>query len=131
MFVILPSPEATVLNANDLPILSALIFLPALGGLFVLLAGRGRDSFVRRFAVGVALVELALAAFAFFSLAGESAGTFALAERAAWIPLLGAEYSVGVDGVSAALIALTALLTLLALVASWETMAGRARAYAG
>ena len=119
------------MNLSTLPVLSALIFLPALGGLVVLLAGEGRDSFVRRFALAVALVETVFAALVFFSFDGGSAATFALSERIAWIPLIGAEYSVGVDGVSAALIALTALLTLLALIASWDAMLGRARAYAG
>jgi NADH-quinone oxidoreductase subunit M len=41
-------------------------------------------------------------------------------ERIAWLPQVGASYHVGVDGISAPLMALTALLTLGAVVYSWR-----------
>jgi NADH-quinone oxidoreductase subunit M len=52
-----------------------------------------------------------------------------LAESFAWIPALGAELSVAVDGVSLVLILLTTLLTPLILVASWSTITDRLKGY--
>src|SRR6056297_140088 len=52
-----------------------------------------------------------------------------LAESFAWIPELGAELSVAVDGVSLVLILLTTLLTPLILLASWSSIDDRLRGY--
>jgi NADH-quinone oxidoreductase subunit M len=52
-----------------------------------------------------------------------------LAESFAWIPVLGAELSVAIDGVSLVLILLTTLLTPLILVASWSTITDRLKGY--
>lgn len=112
------------------PILSVLIFLPALGGLLILLAGPARERLVRAIALVVSLVELGLAASLLLALPSGSAAP-QLVERAPWIPPLGAEYHLGVDGISALLIGLTALLTVLAVGASWRVMEGRASAFAG
>jgi NADH-quinone oxidoreductase subunit M len=52
-----------------------------------------------------------------------------LAESFAWIPVLGAELSVAIDGVSLVLILLTTLLTPLILVASWSSITDRLKGY--
>ncbi|MEV7007023.1 NADH-quinone oxidoreductase subunit M [Streptosporangium sp. NPDC051022] len=60
---------------------------------------------------------------------GEQRGGIGYETRARWIPSLGAEYHVGVDGLSLPLIAMTALLFLVCAVYSpWRT--GRGRPYA-
>ncbi|MEX2549818.1 MAG: NADH-quinone oxidoreductase subunit M [Nitriliruptoraceae bacterium] len=52
-----------------------------------------------------------------------------LAETFAWIPALGANASLAVDGVSLLLILLTTLLTPLILIASWNEISDRLRGY--
>ena len=103
-------------------LLTATVFLPALGGLAILLFVRG-DRNIRWFAAGVALADLALSlwVFATFDRAG-SADRFQFIDRFPWIPAetLNASYFLGVDGLSAPLVALTGLLGLCAVFASWH-----------
>ncbi len=54
-----------------------------------------------------------------------------LVERLAWIPAIGAEVSLAVDGISLLLILLTTLLTPLILVASFDSVSDRLRGYVG
>jgi len=76
---------------------------------------------VRRFAASVALVELALAVAVFWSYeAGETGGVELVDRLSSWIPALGAEYYLGVDGLSAPLILLTGLLGMAAVFSSWH-----------
>jgi NADH-quinone oxidoreductase subunit M len=52
-----------------------------------------------------------------------------LVERVAWIPAIGADFSLAVDGVSLVLILLTTFLTPLILIASWDTITDRVKGY--
>ncbi len=54
---------------------------------------------------------------------------WAHAERYAWIPTLGIEYSVAVDGISWLLLALTAVTGFLAALSSWSAITLRVREY--
>jgi len=115
------------MNPLGFPILSILIFLPAVGGLVVLVAGR--EAAVKTWTLVVSLAELLLAAALLATLSGGTAEP-QFVERAAWMPPLGIEYHLGVDGISALLVGLTALLTALAVGASWQAMDDRAKPYA-
>jgi NADH-quinone oxidoreductase subunit M len=53
-----------------------------------------------------------------------------LAERMVWIPQIGAEFALAVDGVSLLLILLTTFLTPLILLASWGSVTDRVKGYA-
>jgi NADH-quinone oxidoreductase subunit M len=52
-----------------------------------------------------------------------------LHERAAWIPAIGADFSLAVDGVSLVLILLTTFLVPLILLASWDNVTDRLKGY--
>jgi NADH-quinone oxidoreductase subunit M len=52
-----------------------------------------------------------------------------LQERAAWIPVIGAEFALAVDGVSLVLILLTTFLVPLILLASWDNVTDRLKGY--
>src|SRR5947209_13371110 len=105
------------------PILSFITFLPLLGGIAVLLLPRGQGNIIRWTALGVAVANLLLALILMLLYAqahvtlgalppNSSApnGTFLFNEQLTWIPALGINYSLGVDGISLLLVALTALL---------------------
>ena len=55
---------------------------------------------------------------------------FQFVERYRWIPSLGIDYFVGVDGISLFLVVLTGFLTPLALLSSWESIHKRVKAFA-
>lgn len=104
---------------NQLPLISILTFVPFFGAI-VLAAACGENKIAaRRVGLGVSLVSLALA-LAIWKCFDASATGFQLEERHEWIPALGAEYRVAVDGLGALMVLLTALLTPMAMLASWR-----------
>ena len=99
------------------PLLTVLIFLP-LAGSVVLLASP-RESFARIWTLAVtaltALVSIPL-------LVGFDPGcaSYQFAEHHSWIPRLGINYVVGVDGISILLVLLTTLIMPFCVLASWN-----------
>ena len=102
--------------------MTATVFLPAAGAVALLLLVRG-DRNIRVFATAVALADLVLAmvVFGYFD-HGDGSDRFQLVDRFTWIPAdsLRASFFMGVDGLSAPLIALTGLLGFCAVLASWH-----------
>ncbi len=54
---------------------------------------------------------------------------FQLIEKAAWIPSIGADYRLGIDGISLLLIMLTTLLGAIAILSSWSAIKTRVKEY--
>lgn len=102
--------------------MTATVFVPAAGAVAILLIIKG-DRNIRLFAVAVALADLVLSlvVFGLFDLS-EGADRFQMVDKFSWIPAenLKANFFLGVDGLSAPLIALTGLLGFCAILASWN-----------
>lgn len=96
--------------------LSATVFLPALGALAVLLV---RDRMVKRVAAAVTLADLALAVslWAGFDV---SSSAIQFVERQLWVPGLNIHYYLGVDGLNLPMVLLTTFLGFLAVLVSWN-----------
>ena len=86
--------------------ITALILLPLAG---TLLVGVARQNYARGIALGFNVLT-AIVAFALWRNFDTSAGGLQLIERHAWIPAIGAEYLVGIDGLSLLLVFLTSLI---------------------
>ena len=103
-------------------LLTATVFLPAVGALILLLLVKGNKN-VRNFAVFIALADLVLSlgVFSFFD-RSEGADRFQFVDKITWIPDVGlnAHFFLAVDGLSAPLVALTGLLGMCAILASWH-----------
>ena len=116
---------------TDWPILSLIIFLPTVGALFVFLV-RGDARIVARNARMTALwtslitFVLSLGIWIDFD---TSTAAFQFVERADWIPILGASYHLGVDGISMLFVILSTFLTPLCILASWEAIQTRVKEY--
>src|SRR2546428_10885906 len=106
------------------PILSAIIFLPVVGALFILCLRREQLNLIRWSAFGVPglslLLNLGLILYYLTVIVG-STSRFP-PETVPWISSFGISinYSLGVDGISLLLSTLTALLTLLCIAASFR-----------
>lgn len=98
---------------NEFPLLSTLIALPALGAVCVALGFGRSEQAARAGAMGFALATLVLAlvATARFDTA---VGTMQFVERVTWIPALGVEWSLGMDGLGLVVVLLTGIVTPLA-----------------
>ncbi|HVL80894.1 MAG TPA: NADH-quinone oxidoreductase subunit M [Actinomycetota bacterium] len=104
---------------TDLPLLSAVLWLPALGALTVALVPRGSGAVLRGLGLFWSLLTFAVsvAILATFR-AGD--GSFQLVESHEWISSLGVRYALGVDGISLFLVLLTTFLFPLCFVAAWN-----------
>jgi NADH-quinone oxidoreductase subunit M len=103
--------------------LSSVIFLPLLGGIALLFFPQKNVTAIRWTALGVALLELLLVLILALVYLQSSIGIFSssvLTESVPWLPSLGINYSLGVDGISLLLVSLTALLTAISIGASFR-----------
>jgi len=104
---------------NTFPIITVLTFLPFVGALVLALGRSGDKTLARRMALTTALVALALV-FLLWRSVDVTSGGYSVEERHPWIPSLGVEYRVGVDGLGLMMVLLTAIITPLAMLASWR-----------
>lgn len=100
-------------------LLSALLFIPLLGGLLVGFLPKDRERTIKAFALVVSLIPLALV-LAIWRQMDFSQPGMQLLYRAEWIPSLGISYQLGVDGISFPLIAVAAIVLPLAVLASFS-----------
>jgi NADH-quinone oxidoreductase subunit M len=105
--------------ADDVPVLSALIGLPALTAVLLALIQPLNLSALRTTALAGTTLTLALAAVLFVDFESAAPG-FQLVEEVSWIPEWGVTYTLGVDGISLPLVVLTALIMPLVVLAAWE-----------
>ncbi|MCY6380465.1 NADH-quinone oxidoreductase subunit M [Hoeflea prorocentri] len=114
----------------DWPILSTVTFIPLVGVLLILLI-RDDGETGRRNIRNVALIVtsfnflLSLVVWAAFD---DSIVGFQMVEKAQWLDS-GISYHMGVDGISMLFVVLTAFLMPLCVLASWETIQTRLKAY--
>ncbi len=112
----------------NIPILSLIAYLPLAGALLILLFPKDSAKPIMRFATAVALVDFLLSVPLFFWYNADTGG-FQFEEKLAWIPSIGANYHVGIDGISLLLLLLTTLLGFLALLSSWTAITVRVKEY--
>ncbi len=111
---------------HQIPILSLICFLPLVGALICLLLKDGET--VRRFATGVAVVDMLLSLPLWFSF-DRGGDLFQFNESLSWIPSIGARFEFGIDGMALLLILMTTILGVLAFVASWSSISERKKEY--
>ncbi len=103
---------------SSLPLLTLLTFLPLIGGLIVIGLGE-QKKLARAMAFAVSLLSLALT-FVLWKNFNAASGELQFVERHAWIPSLGANYFLGVDGLGLLMVLLTAIVVPMALLAAWK-----------
>jgi NADH-quinone oxidoreductase subunit M len=104
-------------------LLSLTIFFPLVGGIALLFFPKDRLNAIRWTALGIAAIELVLAlavALIYLESAASVLVNSPLQENVSWIPSLGINYSLSVDGISLLLVELTALLTVVCIAASFR-----------
>jgi NADH-quinone oxidoreductase subunit M len=109
-------------------LLSLVTWLPAVGAIIILAVFRKDQSrAIKQFATAwfllVFLVSLALLGY------DRALGGMQFLEDREWIPLIGARYQMGADGVAVLLIVLTTLLGWIASLSSWEYIGKREKEY--
>jgi NADH-quinone oxidoreductase subunit M len=106
---------------SDLSLLSVLIWLPILGGIWTLIVGDKQAATVRPVALVVSLLTFLLSLPLYFSFDTTTAA-MQFTEELSWIPAFNIYYRLGVDGFSMPLIILTTFSTVLVILAGWEVI---------
>ncbi len=114
----------TAASQQFIPWLSLIVLLPAAGSLlmpFIPEDEKGTSLLSpRNLALTVLFADFLLIVGVLIFLFDSQFDGLQLVERISWIPFVGLEWSLGVDGISAPLIALSGLITLLSAAASWK-----------
>ena len=100
-------------------LLTVVIFLPLVGVVGLLLAGpRVSDAGARWIALGATLATFAVSLVVLGRFTQSDPG-FQMVEQASWVPSIGVQYLVGIDGISLWLVLLTTFLFPISVLASW------------
>jgi NAD(P)H-quinone oxidoreductase subunit 4 len=106
--------------SNQFPWLTTIILLPLLASLAIPVLPDKEGRTVRLYALGVGLVDFGLTIYAFWNHYDLQNSRLQLVETYPWIPQLGLNWSLAVDGLSMPLIVLSGLVTTLATLAAWR-----------
>ena len=106
----------------DFNYLTTIIFLPAVGALLIAFLPRLSSRGIRWLAAVFTFIPLVLSIYLFtiFDRSAGMAGVMQFEESLSWIPAIGANYHLGVDGLSLPLMILMAFLGFLVVLISWK-----------
>jgi NADH-quinone oxidoreductase subunit M len=114
---------------HNVPILSIIAYVPLLGALFVIFFLKGdQTALIRKFATGVVVLDFLISLPLWFAF-DRNGELFQFKESHSWIPSIGVNYDLGIDGVALLLILLTTLLGVLAFLSSWSAIHEREKEY--
>jgi NAD(P)H-quinone oxidoreductase subunit 4 len=105
---------------SEFPWLTAIIAFPLIAALAIPVLPDTDGKNVRLYALGIGILELCLIIYTFATQYDSNNPGLQLVERYSWIPPLGLNWSLGVDGLSMPLVVLTGFVTTLATFAAWN-----------
>ena len=109
------------MNLETFPWLSSIVLLPLIGALIMpfLSSKEGEDNTLpRNISLSFLFIDFLLIIGVLFQKFDTSNTSLQLVERITWLPSIGLEWSLGVDGLSAPLVALSGFITFLSALAS-------------
>ena len=112
----------------DQHLLSIVLFTPLAGLAVLLFIPGGSKNLIRIWANLVFVAGFLVSLPLVFRFSAATPG-FQYVERVNWIPTLGAQYLVGMDGISLLLVMLTTLMGFLATLSSWNAVQDRVKGY--
>ena len=115
-------------NAADFPLLSLILFTPLVGVGVLLFVNRQRENLIKWIANIFAGLGFLVSLPLWFWYDSEDA-SWQFVEQADWIPSIGAQYFLAVDGFSTLLILLTTLMGVIAVLSSWTAITMRVKEY--
>ncbi|MBI3971185.1 MAG: NADH-quinone oxidoreductase subunit M [Chloroflexi bacterium] len=113
---------------DQFPLLSTLIFLPLIGAVVALFFPRGNELWLRVWALFVSVVVFLFSVPLWFSFDAAEVG-FQFVEVLPWVPEVGIDYRVGVDGISLLLVLLTTFLMPIVILSTWNSIEQRVKEF--
>ncbi len=114
--------------SNDSSLLSLILFTPLVGALVLLFVPKRQEDVIRWIANVTVFIGFIVSLPLWFRY-DTANPEFQFVERLPWIPSIGAEYFLGVDGFSVLLILLTTLMGVIAVLSSWNAITMRVKEY--
>ncbi len=106
--------------AAQFPWLTAIVLLPLVASLFIPCIPDKEGKRVRLYALAVGVADFILMCYVFWQHYDASDAHFQLVEKYTWMPQLGINWAVSVDGLSAPLVLLAGFVTTLSILAAWQ-----------
>lgn len=106
------------MSENQSTLLSWIIFSPLIIAFLALLLPKNKSQLARPLAIVSSLISLALALY-LWNQFDSTSSSYQFVQNINWIPMIGAQYHLGIDGISLPLILLTAIITPLAYLGTW------------
>ncbi|MBS9393870.1 MAG: NAD(P)H-quinone oxidoreductase subunit 4 [Dolichospermum sp. LBC05a] len=106
--------------AAQFPWLTAIVLFPLLASFFIPVLPDKDGKLVRWYALGVGIADFILMCYAFWQHYDASNAGFQLVENYVWMPQIGLNWAVSVDGISAPLVLLAGFVTTLAMFSAWQ-----------
>ena len=115
-------------NVANFPLLSLILFLPLVGAAILVFVPKENGNLIRWVAniVAVAGFVVSLPLWFWYNPQDPS---WQFVERAVWIPSIGAQYFLGVDGLSALMVLLATMFGAIAILSSWTAITERLKEY--
>jgi NADH-quinone oxidoreductase subunit M len=117
-----------VTNVANFPLLSLILFLPLVGAGVLLFVPKTSGNAIRLIANVFGLAGFLVSLPLWFWYNSQDPG-WQFVERAQWIPSVGAQYFLGVDGFSALLVLLATMFGAIAILSSWTAITERLKEY--
>ena len=108
--------------------LSLILFTPLVGAILLLFVNKQNENAIRWIANVFAFLGFVVSIPLWFSYNPQDAD-YQFVERLPWIPSVGAEYFLGIDGFSMLLILLTTMMGFIAVLSSWNAITERVKEY--
>ena len=113
---------------NDFPILSLITYLPLLGALVIFFWANASPNTTRQIALWASVASFVASLVMLASFDSNESG-MQMTEHMTWLPSVGINYDMGVDGISVLLVVLTTLLSMIGVIWSFGPVQTRVREY--
>jgi len=113
---------------DSFPILSLITFLPLAGALVIFFWSGASASATKQIALWTSIAAFVLSIVMLFGFDTGKAG-MQLTEHVSWLPDVGIDYDLGIDGISVWLVVLTTLLSTISIYSSFDPINRRVREY--
>jgi NADH-quinone oxidoreductase subunit M len=110
---------------NAFPLITILTAVPLIGGLGILGLSTQNKNIARNMALTFSLIALALT-FVLWHRFNPASGELQFQELHSWIPSIGVQYHLGIDGLGLLMLLLSAIVVPMAIAASWQIEEGTA-----
>lgn len=105
---------------ESFPWLTTLALVPLIGAIIIVLMPESADIAARKLGVVFAIIPVGIVIAMGLLFDSESTEPFQFTESVPWIPSLGVNYALGVDGIALVLLAMTVVLVPIVLIAGWH-----------